>query len=93
MTTKLFDQIIAILTEWLINEEYEYDVCLQKLMTAGLDEDTAWAYMDACNFMGVEKKGIANALTDYIEEQEQLEAEAAAEGFNYCGHDLIIDTW
>lgn len=93
MTPKLFDQIIAILTEWLINEEYEYDVCLQKLMTAGLDEDTAWAYMDACNYKGIEKKGIANALTDYIEEQEMLEAEAAAEGFNYCGHDLIIDTW
>ena len=89
MTPKLFDQIIAILTEWLINEEYEYDVCLQKLMTAGLDEDTAWEYMDACNFMGIEKKGIANTLTYYIEEQEQLAQEAEAEGPNYCGYDLI----
>ena len=93
MTNKLFDQITAILTEWLINEEYEYDVCLQKLMAAGLDEDTAWQYMDACNFMGVEKKGIANTLTDYIEEQEQLAQEAEAEGPNYCGYDLIIDRW
>ncbi len=90
MTPKLFDQIIAILTEWLINEEYEYDVCLQKLMTAGLDEDTAWEYMDACNYKGIEKKGIANALTDYIEEQEMLEAEEEKEG---CGYDLIIDRW
>ncbi len=90
MTKKLFDQITAILTGWLINEEYEYDVCLQKLMTAGLDEDTAWEYMDACNYKGIEKKGIANALTDYIEEQEMLEAEEEKEG---CGYDLIIDRW
>lgn len=90
MTNKLFDQITAILTDWLINEEYEYDVCLPKLMTAGLDEDTAWQYMDACNFMGVEKKGIARVLNDYIEEQEMLEAEEEKEG---CGYDLIIDRW
>jgi hypothetical protein len=50
-------------------------------------------YMDIVNFKDIEKKGVARVINEHIEEQEQLEAEAAAEGFNYCGHDLIIDTW
>jgi hypothetical protein len=89
MTTQQFDEVVAILHGWVIAEEYEYDICLQKLIAAGLPENEADMYMDIVNFKDIEKKGVARVINEHIEEQEQLAQEAEAEGQNYCGYDLI----
>ena len=70
MDAKQLEKIVSILEGWILNDLYEWDTCINKLLTSGVSEEEAWEYMDAVNFKDVEEKGVKHALELYLEEKE-----------------------
>ncbi len=84
---KKMTQIITILTDWVLHDKYEYDVCRSKLQDIAIDEDDADWLMETVNFQGILHHDIETYLTEQIDVYNIHHMDEDVYG---CGHDRYL---
>lgn len=67
LTPKQIENIVPILTNWIVNENIDEVQCESKLLDAGLLAEEVDFCMEAVNTIEVDNKGVESVLIEAIE--------------------------